>query len=376
MTTRALGILLASAVLIALGWGLRWPELTGMGTAGVALLAAVVATHLRTPKAQLSCDRMSLRTARDHPLQLELGTDVTRGGRSLRLVVGDADDPTITLPLPGSAAPRGHISVPVDTSRRGQFTLGPYLLVHGDPWGLVRRVVDDVRGGVVLVHPRVTHLRRSPFSAALVSESDAASRRQGHDHFHALREYVLGDEPRSVHWRSSARAGKLVVRQEVAAASSGTAVVLDTDATAYGSDQAFGAGWDTARFEAAVEVAASIAVAQTTSAEKVHVVTTTRASTLTTAESGAAGALLDLLAVTAAVPPVDSVPEETLSLLRRARCSRVVLVTGTPGQRTTRSAQALARLVPSTVVVRVGARQAPPIPGVKVIDVETVDDLR
>ena len=123
-------------------------------------------------------------------------------------------------------------------------------------------------------------------------------------------------------------------------------------------------------------MAASIAVAQTTSAEKVHVVTTTRASTLTTAESGAAGALLDLLAVTAAVPPVDSVPEETLSLLRRARCSRVVLVTGTPGQRTTRSAQALARLVPSTVVVRVGARQAPPIPGVKVIDVETVDDLR
>lgn len=373
MTARALGILLGSAVLIALGWQLRWPELTGLGAAGIALLVAVTGTHLWTPRARLTCDRMALRTARDHPISLSLDVDVTGRGRSLRVVVGDDADPQATLGLPRQRT--GRLEVPVDTSRRGQFVLGPYRLVHGDPWGIVRRVVDEVQGGIVLVHPRVKKIKRSPFSAALVSESDVASRRHGQDHFHALRDYVLGDEPRTVHWRSSARAGRLVVRQEVAAASSGTAVVLDTDATSYGSDTAFGAGHDTARFEAAVEVAASIAVAQTRSAEQVHLLTTSRGSTLTTAESGAAGSLLDLLAVTAAVPPVDASPEETVALVRRARCSRVVLVTGTPNHGTVRSAQSLARLAPSTLIVRVGSTQRLPLPGLKVLDVGSIDDL-
>jgi uncharacterized protein (DUF58 family) len=293
----------------------------------------------------------------------------------VRLVVGEPDDPRATLPLPrrhdGSAAP---LSVPVDTSRRGQFELGPYRLVHGDPWGLVRRVVDEVRGGIVLVHPRVLQLRRSAFTAALVSDSEAISRRQGLDHFHALRDYVLGDEPRSVHWRSSARAGKLVVRQQVAAASAGTAVVLDTDATAYGSDTTFGSGWDADRFEAAVDVAASIAVAQTTSAERVHVLATTRGARLTTAESGAAGALLDVLAVTSAVPPVDVAPDEIVRLLRGARCSRVILVTGTPSPATVRAASALSR-VATTAVVRVGGGALPPLQGLRTIDVGSVDEL-
>lgn len=374
MTARAGGVLAGSALLLALGWQLRWPEVTGLGAGGLALLLTVAVTHGRVPRARLTCDRLALRTARGHPLSITLGVALPRRSRSLRLVVGDAvarPDRTLGIPRQRPA----HVEVPVDTSRRGQFELGPYRLVHGDPWGVVRRTVDEVTGGILLVHPRVSRLRRSPFTAALVSESESASRRQGHDHFHALRDYVLGDEPRTVHWRSSARAGRLVVRQEVAAASSGTAVILDTDSSAYGSDTAFGTGHDAARFEAAVEVAASIAVAQTTSAEKVHLLTTSRGGTLTTGESGAAGGLLDLLAVAAAVPPVESSPEETVAHVRRVRCSRVVLVTGTPSQQTARSAQMLARLVPSTLVVRVGSGQRLPLPGLRVIDVDSLDEL-
>lgn len=363
-------MLAASAAVLAGGWGLRWPELAGLGAAGVALVVLVVVLHLRAPRATLTCDRMSMRTARDHPMSVSLGVSAGRR-RSLRLVVGDAARPEVTLPLPKAV---DLVSAPVDTSRRGQFELGPYRLVHGDPWGLVRRVVDEVTGGIVLVHPRVRHLKRGSFTAALVSDSDAMSRRHGQDHFHALREYVLGDEPRTVHWRSSASAGKLMVRQQVAAASSGTAVVLDTDATAYGSDTAFGTGWDADRFEEAVDVAASIAVAQTTSAEKVHVVTTTRGAGLVTAESGAAGALLDALAVTPAVPPLDCAPEELVRLLRRVRCSRVVLVTGTPSQGTLRAAEMLSRLA-STTVVRVGAGTAPAPVGVRTVDVGSLDEL-
>ena len=45
--------------------------------------------------------------------------------------------------------------------------------------------------------------------------------------FHALREYVPGDELRHVHWRASAHAGKLIVKQHVDTAHASLAVVLD-----------------------------------------------------------------------------------------------------------------------------------------------------
>src|SRR5207342_171865 len=127
-----------------------------------------------------------------------------------------------------------------------------------DPWSFVRRVVTRAEGGVLTVQPRVFRIRRSLTADFSSGDAEARSRRSGDQHFHALRDYVLGDEPRTVHWRSSARAGKLVVRQQVAAASTGTTVVLDVDGSAYRSGSKFGAGWDDELFESAVEVAASL----------------------------------------------------------------------------------------------------------------------
>ncbi len=68
--------------------------------------------------------------------------------------------------------------------------------------------------------------------------------------FHALREYVPGDDLRHVHWRASARSGALVVRQYQETTRSHATVVLDLDPTSYdGTDD----------FELAVSVAASLA---------------------------------------------------------------------------------------------------------------------
>src|SRR4029453_5662742 len=134
------------------------------------------------------------------------------------------------------------------------------------------------------------------------------SRRSGDQHFFALRDYVLGDEPRTVHWRSSAKAGKLVVKQQVSGAPNHTVIVLDTDASAYSSDEQFGSSWIAERFEAAVEVAASFAVAHADRAEQLYVVTTSRGASVTTAAAGATDAFLDSLAAARGVPPVDTAP--------------------------------------------------------------------
>ncbi len=53
--------------------------------------------------------------------------------------------------------------------------------------------------------------------------------------FHALREYQPGDDRRYVHWRSSAKAGKLLVRQFLDTRRSHVAVLVDIDAEQYRS---------------------------------------------------------------------------------------------------------------------------------------------
>jgi uncharacterized protein (DUF58 family) len=66
--------------------------------------------------------------------------------------------------------------------------------------------------------------------------------------FSSLREYVPGDDPRQIHWRSTARTGVLTVREHVDTTEPTTTVVLDTHPTALGADA----------FEHAVEFAASV----------------------------------------------------------------------------------------------------------------------
>jgi uncharacterized protein (DUF58 family) len=188
-----------------------------------------------------------------------------------------------------------------------------------------------------------------------VEESELSSRRTGDQHFHALRDYVLGDEPRTIHWRSSARAGHLVVRQQVAAATNGTAIVLDTNSAAYGSDERFGSAWIEERFEQAVEVAASLCCADVGRNERLHLLATTRDwRPIASPEGGAAG-FVDALAVVGAVATADTADEELPAILRRTKCSRAIFVSGSPNDGAVESLRRIRRSGISVVVVRVAS---------------------
>jgi uncharacterized protein (DUF58 family) len=101
----------------------------------------------------------------------------------------------------------------------------------------------------VLVFPAVQPLPSGTLQYLAGAGTSAVRRRgRGHDLYN-LRMYRAGDDPRHIHWRSSAKAEALLVREMEAETTEDTRIVLTGT----------GAG-DAARLEAALSEAASIAV--------------------------------------------------------------------------------------------------------------------
>jgi uncharacterized protein (DUF58 family) len=376
VTPRAAGLLVGGAGLAVWGWLSGWPELTALGVAAAGLVVLVLLVAGPAPQVHVALDRAALRVTRGQEATVRMKLHLPRRRRWLRIVEGSPAAPVATSQVTGSGVGDDlTLRLPVDTSVRGERPIGPYAVVHGDPWSIVRRVTARAEGGVLTVLPRTVEVRPSALPALQHAESEFASRRSGHEHFFALRDYVLGDEPRTVHWRSSARAGKLVVKQQVSGAPNHTVIVLDTDASAYSSDDQFGSSWVAERFEAAVEVAASFAVAHAHRAEQLHVVTTSRGASVTTSAAGATDVFLDTFAAASAVPPVDTAPEEIAPLVRRTHCQRLLLITGTPGPRVLGAVRAVAPITASLTLVRVASRRQEPLQGLRVLDVAGADDL-
>jgi len=121
----------------------------------------------------------------------------------------------------------------IPTDRRGVLALGPTRVAVTDPLGLARRGHVVSPREEVLVRPRV-HIIVPPVLGAgrrLAHDDDRSPRAAATDatgEFLAVRPYETGDDPRRVHWRSSARTDDLMVRQFEAPRRGATLVVLDT----------------------------------------------------------------------------------------------------------------------------------------------------
>lgn len=177
-------------------------------------------------------------TVRSLPQQveLELGTMFAR-----------FDVPSIGL---GDSCDELPFQVPTD--RRGVLNVGPVTMVRGDPVGLFRRntaYTDSIR---VYVHPR--HVRGPGLSTGFLRDVDGPTfdnSPRGDVAFHTIREYVRGDDRRHIHWRSTARAGKTMVRQYVDNRRPELVIGIDDFASAYATED---------EFERAMEIVASAEV--------------------------------------------------------------------------------------------------------------------
>lgn len=127
-------------------------------------------------------------------------------------------------------------------SKRGRFESAPVILRSAAPFGLVRssRTLDV--GSVVTVVPSWVDLRSFPILEPSSSPNDVLHERArtgAGEEFLGVREFRPGDPLRSVHWRSTARVGALVVREFEEEISSRVGVVLAGPDHGSGPDSSF-----------------------------------------------------------------------------------------------------------------------------------------
>jgi uncharacterized protein (DUF58 family) len=157
------------------------------------------------------------------------------------------------LALPSLAGGAEHDDLfAIPTSRRAVVVVGPVRSVRGDPLGLARRSLRWTEPVELFVHPRLVSLTGA--SAGLLRDLEGQATRDLSDSdlsFHALRDYVAGDDRRYIHWRTTARRGVLMVKQFEDTRRTQTALALSTDPRDYADDD---------EFELAVSTIASIGV--------------------------------------------------------------------------------------------------------------------
>jgi len=116
--------------------------------------------------------------------------------------------------------------------RRGVYALEGLTLSTSFPFGLFAKERDIDMPATLIVWPRTDRPVRAPRTGGArgrrAHAGSGATRGAERGEYRGLREYRPGDDPRDVHWRSSARRGDLIVREYDRDASDEYWIVVDT----------------------------------------------------------------------------------------------------------------------------------------------------
>lgn len=272
----------------------RFPLLVALGVvpimvlsvAGVSSWAVLLAwlalcIGVAAIDAARAVDARALTLVRDGTTRARLGDAVSTGiwitnphPRAAHLTVRDAWQPTAGAPterarvsIPGGE--RRHISVPLQPRRRGELRSTFVALRSAGPLGIAGRQVVMANTGTLRVLPPFTSRRHLASRIARLKELDGNTslqvRGQGTE-FDSLREYVRGDDVRSIDWRATARSATTMLRTWRPERDRHVVILIDT-----GRTSAARVG-DGTRLDAFLEAALLLTALAQRAGDHVHVV--------------------------------------------------------------------------------------------------------
>jgi len=116
--------------------------------------------------------------------------------------------------------------------RRGEYPLGTLVLRSGDPAGLFRSERRFRIPGSLVVYPQteqLSDLNLHQFESLSFASGRPVTATGISQDFFGVREYAPSDGMRFIHWKSSARFGKLMVKEFERVSVTSVAILLDAD---------------------------------------------------------------------------------------------------------------------------------------------------
>jgi uncharacterized protein (DUF58 family) len=271
------------AALLALV-GVLWVGLVQPGWAGVGVWLLVLLAAIGLDLA-LAGSPHTLDLRRDVRQGVRLGGSVTTtltvhngGGRRVRGVLRDAWQPSAGAdddrhPLDLAPGERRRVATRLTPTRRGDRASDRVTVRSLGPLGVAARQRSTAVPGTVRALPPFTSRRHLPSRLARLREIDGRSsvnvRGQGTE-FDSLRDYVAGDDVRSIDWRATARRRQVVVRTWRPERDRRVLLVLDTSRTAAGRVG------DVPRLDAAMDAALLLAALATRAGDRVDLLAVDR----------------------------------------------------------------------------------------------------
>lgn len=220
-------------VALAVGWG--WQGAAAIAVMTLVAMLIAIAVVLRPVTFTVEVQTQQQRVVVGKVSVAELIVTAGLRGSSAAVVdvpVGDLNASFLVPRLGPNEVWREPFLIP--TERRQVLTLGPATASRTDAVGLISR--DTLLSGkeLIYVHPQTlvpdydaTGLLRDieGVQSETLSPSDVA--------FHALRDYQPGDDRRHVHWPTTAKHQRLVVRQFEETRRSEHVIIVDTRLNVY-----------------------------------------------------------------------------------------------------------------------------------------------
>lgn len=272
----------------------RFPLLVALGVVPIMVLSVagtspwvvliawlVLSCVIAGVDALLAAEPRRIAVERDKITRARLGERVQTGiwltnpGRSLaRLTIRDAWQPTAGAPLDRQKAnvpggERRHISLSLVPRRRGELRSEFIAVRSGGPLGIAGRTGLIRNAGVLRVLPPFNSRRHLASRVARLKELDGSTslqvRGQGTE-FDSLREYVRGDDVRSIDWRATARSTATMLRTWRPERDRHVVILIDT-----GRTSAARVG-DATRLDAFIESALLLTALVQRAGDHVHVI--------------------------------------------------------------------------------------------------------